>query len=59
MRKNETSQSENIRALVLESLLMTDKGGKSSDIGNSVLFKYAYLPKVQRAFYTRLFEGVL
>ena len=51
---------ENIRYLALESLLAIEKDGKkSNEVTDAVLTKYAYLPKNERAFYTRLVRGTL
>lgn len=55
-----TTDSPNIRALVLELLLAVLKDGEYSHIVRSaVLEKYQYLTKQERSFLTRLTEGVL
>lgn len=53
-------QAANIRALAMEILLEIEKNGTYSHLVLSdVLQKYAYLPKRDRAFLTRLVEGTL
>lgn len=53
-------QAANIRALAMEVLLEIEKKGTYSHLVLSdVLQKYAYLPKRDRAFLTRLVEGTL
>lgn len=54
------AQAANIRALAMEILLEIEKNGTYSHLVLSdVLQKYAYLPKRDRAFLTRLVEGTL
>ena len=54
------AQEVNLRALALETLLLFEKDReKANELINSVLEKYEYLPKNQRAFYARLTEGTL
>lgn len=56
---NETS-TVNIRELAMQSLIMILEEKKtSSEVLNGVLDKYQYLPKQERAFFTRLCEGVI
>ena len=50
----------NMRELALESLLAIQKEGKQSHpVIRRVLEKYQYLPRQDRAFFTRLCEGTL
>lgn len=50
----------NIRELVLETLLAVSRDQeKSHQVIRKVLEKYQYLPRQERAFYTRLCEGTL
>ena len=50
----------NMRELALESMLELQKEGRQSHtVFRKVLEKYQYLPKQDRAFYTRLCEGTL
>lgn len=50
----------NIRELALEVLLAVNRDGEKSDgLIRSVLEKYQYLPRQERAFFTRLCEGTL
>lgn len=54
------TDSNSSRALVLEMLLLTLKDKKSSSsVLKDVLDKYAYLPKTERAFITRLYLGTI
>lgn len=48
-----------VRMIVYEALLEVEKGQNSKDMGKSMLDKYAYLDKQQRAFMHFLFEGVI
>ena len=53
-------EKENIRLMVLETLLERERTGKKLDgIMNAVLENIRYLPKTQRAFYARLTEGTI
>ena len=49
----------NVRELALEVLLEIEKGEKSHLILRSVLEKYQYLTKQERAFLTRVTEGTV
>ena len=50
----------NIRELALETLLAVGRDGeKSHQVIRNVLEKYQYLPRQERAFFTRLCEGTL
>lgn len=49
----------NLRNLVLEMLLETDRGGKSHIILKENLDRHSGLDKPQRAFVTRLYQGTL
>lgn len=55
------AEQVNIRELALETLLLFEKeeNRKLGDIMHAVLEKYAWLPKNQRSFYTRLTAGTL
>lgn len=54
------AQTENIRELALETLLLITRDGEHSHVALSqVLEKYQYLDKKDRAFLTRLVEGTL
>lgn len=51
---------ENAREIVLEALLLYDKGNEFSDkVLSDILSKYAYLEKNDRALIDRLFSGVV
>ncbi len=55
-----TGQKVNLRRIGLEILLEVNENGvHSHQVLKSVLDKYSYLPKNQRAFLTRLVEGTL
>lgn len=50
----------NIRELALSSLMMVlEENKNSSEVLSGVLDKYQYLPKQDRAFFTRLCEGTM
>lgn len=50
----------NIRELILEALLETDRNGAFSHIViRNVLEKYQFLPKNERSFFTRVVEGTI
>ena len=50
----------NIRELALETLLAVGRDGeKSHQVIRNVLEKYQYMPRQERAFFTRLCEGTL
>ncbi len=50
----------NIRGLVLEAVMMVLEENKtSSEVISGVLDKYQFLPKQERAFFTRLCEGTI
>lgn len=50
----------NIRELALSSLMMVlEENKNSSEVLSGVLEKYQYLPKQERAFFTRLCEGTM
>ena len=54
------SASINVREIVLETLLLITRDGEYSHIAlKSVLDKYQYLEKKERAFITRVVEGTL
>jgi len=53
------SREMNVRELALEILLEIEKGEKSHLILRSVLEKYQYLTKQERAFLTRITEGTI
>ena len=54
------ASSVNARELVLETLLLITRDGEYSHIAlKSVLDKYQYLNKKERAFITRVVEGTL
>lgn len=53
------SKEMNVRELALEILLEIEKGEKSHLILRSVLEKYQYLTKQERAFLTRITEGTV
>lgn len=56
---NQTS-TVNIRMLALEALMLVLEEKKtSSEVFGGVLDKYQYLPKQERAFFTRLCEGTM
>lgn len=56
---NETS-TVNVRELAMQALIMILEENKtSSEVLSGVLDKYQYLPKQERAFFTRLCEGVI
>lgn len=56
---NKTS-TVNIRMLALEALMLVLEEKKtSSEVFRGVLDKYQYLPKQERAFFTRLCEGTM
>lgn len=50
-------QQENIRAIVLDILLEVEKGEYSHRIIDKAIRKYAYLPKQDRAFLSKLARG--
>lgn len=55
----ETS-TENIRGLAMQAIIMVLEEKKtSSEVLRGVLDKYQYLPKQERAFFTRLCEGTM
>ena len=50
----------NIRELAMQALIMVLEENKtSSEVLSGVLDKYQYLPKQERAFFTRLCEGTM
>ena len=54
------TEGVNIRELALETLLAVGRDGeKSHQVIRNVLEKYQYLPRQERAFFTRLCEGTL
>ena len=54
------SAAVNVREIVLETLLLITRDGEYSHIAlRSVLDKYQYLGKRERAFITRSVEGTL
>ena len=56
----EETKMANEREIVLEALLLYDKGTDFSDkVLSDILSKYAYLEKNERAFIDRLFTGVI
>lgn len=56
----EETKMANEREIILEALLLYDKGTDFSDkVLSDILSKYAYLEKNERAFIDRLFTGVI
>lgn len=56
---NSPNHQMNLRNLVLEMLLETNRGGKSHIILKENLDRHSELDKQQRAFVTRLYQGTL
>ncbi len=58
-KTDKKNNSTNLRNIVLELLLLVDKGAKSHIVLKEELDKRSDLDKQQRAFATRLFQGTL
>ena len=54
-----TIKGINTRALVLDTLMAVSEGAKSNVALSDTLSKYQYLPKQDRAFISRVFEGTI